>query len=102
MSFFEIKKTENCISKSSVYQYRFDFKITEEFIGSFEKNAEVKIFKNFPKPSFCITFPDGTKIVGVLRDVAFKVMFPMERAEKCRSNFESVLTEKAMTRRQAE
>ncbi len=93
MSLYEIKKVDNCISKSAVFQYRFNFKFTEEFINRFEKNADIIIHKNFPKPSFSITYQDGTKIIGVLRDVAFKAMFPAESADESKKRFESVLTE---------
>ena len=93
MNLYEIKKVENCISKSAVYQYRFSFKLNEEFINSFGNAAEVKFHRNFPKPSFNITFSDGTKIIGVLRDVAFKAMFPLESADECKNRFEMILTE---------
>jgi len=93
MNLYEIMKVENCMSKSSVYQYRFSFRLTEEFINRFETSAEVKYHRNFPKPSFNITFADGTRIVGVLRDVSFKAYFPPETAEPSKNSFESVLTE---------
>ena len=91
MSLYEIKKVENCISKSSVYQYRFNFKLSEEFVNCFGNSAEVKFHRNFPKPSFNIIFPDGTKIIGVLHDVAFKVYFPPGSAEESKNSFESIL-----------
>lgn len=93
MSLYEIKKVENCISKSSIYQYRFNFKLTEEFIKKIGNADEIKFHRNFPKPSFNITFPDGTKIIGVLHDVAFKVMFPLEAEEDCKNRLEIILTE---------
>ena len=93
MSSYEIKKVENCISKSSVFQYRFSFKVTDDFINMFQSSAELKVHRNFPKPSFDILFPDRTKIVGVLRDVAFKAMFPLESADVSKNKFETLLTE---------
>ena len=93
MNFYEVKKVENCISRSSVFQYRFNFKFTEDFMKMFEPAAELKIHRNFPKPSFSLIFPDGTKITGVFKDVAFKAMFPLERAEMSKNNFEKLLTE---------
>lgn len=92
MNIYEVKKVENCISKSAVFQYRFSFKLTEEFINRFDKHTEITYHRNFPKPSFNITYPDGTKIIGVLRDVAFKAMFPVESAEESKNRFESILT----------
>ena len=93
MNLYEIKKVENCISKSAVYQYRFSFKIDEDFINRFGSSAEIKVHKNFPKPSFNIAFTDGTKVIGVFRDVAFKVMYPLESTEECKDRFETILAE---------
>jgi len=92
MSLYEIKKVENCISKSAVFQYRFNFIVTEEFINEFKNPAEIKYHRNFPKPSFNIIYPDKTKIIGVLRDVAFKAFFPLESAEESKKNFDSILS----------
>ncbi len=91
MSSFEIKKVENCFRGTYAFQYRFGFNVSEKFVRSFENEGDVQLKLNFPRPSYTVTLRDGTRIIGALHDVAFKVIFPPETHEKSKEEFESLL-----------
>ena len=93
MSDFICKRVQNCFSKTSIYQYRLNFKIDDRFLQQMEEIGTVKCHRNFPRPYFNISLPDGTEMKGVIGDVALKVVFPLASAAQSQIAFEQLLTE---------
>lgn len=91
MNVFTCNRVENCFSKTAIFQYQVHFKIDDRFLSRFEQVGIVKCHRNFPRPYFNITLPDGTAIKGILNDVVLKVIFPFEDAERSQKNFEQLL-----------
>ena len=91
MNRFEARKVDNCVAKASVFQYSFGERMTEEFLRRFPKTCELRIYRNFPKPSYAMGFSDGTRLIGAMDDTTLRALFPLENSESAKLAFESIL-----------
>ena len=84
MRLFEIKNVEDCFDGSSVFQYWFEDRWTEDEILSLSILGKVEYFPEFPRPFFRVTGETGLQLKGVEGENNCRVILPATGKEVLR------------------
>lgn len=81
MNILHIKKLEECLDRTMIYEYSFGDSVSELQIRTLGRGGDLSYFPEFSRPFFKLVTADGLQIKGIVGDQSLQVVFPIEGGE---------------------
>jgi hypothetical protein len=76
MNILYVKKLEECLDRTMIFEYGFSAPVSEADIRRLGRGGDLSYFPEFARPFFKLVTSDGVQIKGIVGDVSVQVVFP--------------------------